>query len=88
MIYGINLARYSVKNRLKTQIEKGKSMQKSTPNKTYLGDAVYADFNGHQVILTTEDGIQKTNKIFLEYEVIVALKKYFLRLEDAIKKQS
>lgn len=43
--------------------------------KTYLGDAVYFDFDGYHVVLTTEDGIQATNRILLEPQVILAMLK-------------
>jgi hypothetical protein len=44
--------------------------------KAYLGDGVYihAEYGG--VMLTTEDGIQVTNSIFLEPEVYAALVEY------------
>jgi hypothetical protein len=44
--------------------------------KAYLGDGVYihAEYGG--VMLTTEDGIQVTNSIFLEPEVYAALLEY------------
>ena len=45
-------------------------------NKTYLGDAVYAEFDGYHVILTTEDGISVTNNIALEPQVYQALATY------------
>lgn len=44
--------------------------------KAYLGDGVYAEFDpleGGSVKLTTSDGIQTTNTIYLEREVIEAL---------------
>lgn len=44
--------------------------------KTYLGDAVYAEWKNGILVLTTEDGIQATNAIYLEPEVIDALLKY------------
>ncbi len=44
--------------------------------KIYLGDAVYAEFDGYAVILTTEDGLQTTNTIYLEPEVLAALDEY------------
>lgn len=50
-------------------------------NKKYLGDGVYADFDGCNITLTTEDGISTTNRIVLEPEVREALKRY----EDAIE---
>jgi hypothetical protein len=44
--------------------------------KTYLGDGVYANFDGYSIILTTEDGISVTNEIYLEPEVWQALLEY------------
>lgn len=47
------------------------------PPKVYLGDAVYAeadDYGG--LALTTEDGIQVTNRIVLESQVLEALGLY------------
>jgi hypothetical protein len=43
--------------------------------KVYLGDAVYAEegLMGAGILLTTEDGIEVSNKIFLEPEVLIAL---------------
>lgn len=38
--------------------------------KRYLGDAVYFEFDGFNVILTTEDGIRATNTIVMEPEVV------------------
>lgn len=48
--------------------------------KEYLGDGVYADFDGGFLVLTTEDGIRATNQIFLEPEVIGALLAYVEKL--------
>jgi hypothetical protein len=44
--------------------------------KVYLGDSVYADFNGYGVVLTTENGYGPSNTIVLEPEVIEALSRY------------
>ncbi len=41
-------------------------MNKKTYSKTYIGDGVYADWDGFQIILTTENGISVTNRIVLE----------------------
>ena len=41
--------------------------------KAYLGDGVYADHDGWNIILTTEDGIRETNRIVIEPEVHGAL---------------
>ena len=39
----------------------------------YLGDGAYAEFDGYGVILTAENGIDVTNRIYLEPEVYQAL---------------
>lgn len=41
--------------------------------KTYIGDGVYLDFDGYQFVMTTENGIEVTNTIYLEPEVAIAL---------------
>lgn len=47
-------------------------------NKQYIGDGVYAEYNKetYSVILTTENGIETTNRIVLEAEVLDALNIY------------
>jgi len=42
-------------------------------NKTYLGDAVYAEWIEGFLKLTTEDGIKATNVIMLDDTVLTAL---------------
>jgi hypothetical protein len=42
----------------------------------YLGDAVYASFDGYQIWLRTTDGITDTNRIALEPSVLDALRQY------------
>ena len=44
--------------------------------KVYLGDGVYVSFDGYALVLTTEDGLQETNRIVLEPEVYTALIQY------------
>jgi len=44
--------------------------------KAYLGDAVYVEFDGFALVLTTEDGIEATNRIVLEHAVYSALVQY------------
>ena len=42
--------------------------------KTYLGDGVYAEFDGFGIVLTTENGSPiPTNTIYLEPSVLQAL---------------
>lgn len=43
--------------------------------KQYLGDGVYLEYDGANLILTTENGISVTNRIVLEWEVFQALNK-------------
>ncbi len=51
-------------------------MDNNMSNKQYLGDGVYADYDGYMLILTTEDGENILNTIYLEPEVYVALTRY------------
>lgn len=40
--------------------------------KTYLGDGLYADHDGHQIVLTAENGVETTNAIYLDDAVLNA----------------
>jgi hypothetical protein len=51
-------------------------------NKIYLGDGVYVDFDGYQLVLTSEDGISVLNTIYLEPNVYTALIAYVEKLKD------
>lgn len=42
----------------------------------YLGDGLFADFDGHQIVLTAEDGVRATNTVYLEPSVYEALKRW------------
>ena len=52
--------------------------------KVYLGDSVYAQFDGFGIVLTTENGLGPSNTIVLEPEVIVN----FLDYVEAIRAKS
>lgn len=54
--------------------------------KRYLGDGVYANFDGYNIVLTTEDGYSETNRIVLEWEVLKELNSYHINLIDKMKK--
>ncbi len=54
--------------------------------KTYLGDSVYADFDGEHIILTTENGFGPSNIIYLEEEVFQSLLTY-LKIEAKLKRE-
>lgn len=51
--------------------------------KSYLGDGVYACFDGHHVVLTVENGIQTTDAIYLDPHVLEALQRYVMNLKKA-----
>lgn len=46
------------------------------PPKEYIGDGVYASYDGYHLVLTTEDGISAYNTICIEPEVWRALDRY------------
>ena len=51
--------------------------------KTYLGDGLYADYDGYQIVLTAENGLGVTNTVYLEPDVYTALVRYHEGLVDA-----
>lgn len=48
--------------------------------KEYIGDSVYADFDGYAFVLTTENGMGPSNTIVLEPQIMEALKEYVKRI--------
>jgi hypothetical protein len=50
--------------------------------KTYLGDSVYAEFDGFGIVLTTENGMGASNTIVLEPEVLRALNEFVERTKQ------
>ncbi len=54
----------------------------------YLGDAVYASFDGHHVVLTTDSHNQAEagNTIFLEPQVLNSLFRYCEALKQELAK--
>lgn len=53
--------------------------------KTYVGDSVYADFNDyHQLVLTTENGDEASNTIYLEPDVWTALVRFVADQRSAL----
>lgn len=50
------------------------------PIKSYLGDAVYASYDGYYIKLTTEDGRDETNVIILDPEVLTAFVRFVERI--------
>ena len=56
--------------------------------KQYLGDSVYADFDGYHVVLTTENGGFPTNKIMLEPDLLINLNRYCEWLKEKKEKET
>lgn len=48
----------------------------SQTDKVYLGDGVYVEIENEMLKLTTENGIEVTNTVFLKPEVWAALMHY------------
>jgi hypothetical protein len=55
--------------------------------KQYIGDSVYADFDGFHIILTTENGLpgDPSNRIALEPEMPERLKQYLAWAHEKAK---
>jgi hypothetical protein len=53
--------------------------------KTYLGDGLYADFDGYHVVLTAENGIRATNTVYLDPQVLQAFSEYLKSLREAFE---
>ncbi len=51
--------------------------------KQYLGDGVYAAWDGFAIVLTTEDGISAQNTIYLEPQVVEALQRYIKTIYES-----
>jgi hypothetical protein len=56
--------------------------------KEYLGDSVYADWDGFGIVLTTENGFGASNTICLEPEVLKALNAYVDRIKKIAESSS
>jgi hypothetical protein len=50
----------------------------------YLGDSVYADFDGYHVILYLNNGDGAHSQIFLEPQVLFALDRYRKQLAEQL----
>lgn len=52
--------------------------------KAYIGDGVYADFDGYHIVLTTEGGGNMSNRIYLDPQVLQGLDAYRERVLKAL----
>ena len=57
-------------------------------DKQYLGDGVYIGHDQYHIILTTEDGINETNRILLDPSVLYNMNAYIERLRNAQEESS
>lgn len=55
--------------------------------KEYLGDGAYAEFDGYHVVLSTENGIETTNRIGLEPNVLAAFECYVEQLKKRLARK-
>lgn len=51
----------------------------------YLGDGLYADFDGYQISLAASNGIVDTNVVYLEPEVLKKFNQYVTMIENLKK---
>ena len=58
------------------------------PEKRYLGDGVYVEFDGYQLKLTTHDGISDTNTVYLDDVVYWGLTRYVADLNEENKAEA
>lgn len=56
--------------------------------KDYLGDSVYAEFDGYGITLTTQNGLpdDPSNTIYLEVETLAALARFVERTKQPTPK--
>ena len=48
--------------------------------KEYLGDGLYADYDGYHIVLTAENGVQVLETVYLDPDVWRALKAYAAKI--------
>lgn len=54
------------------------------PNpKIYIGDGIYAEYQGYCVVLTTENGICVSNTIVMEKEHVDSLYEWFNKMRES-----
>lgn len=56
--------------------------------RVYLGDGLYASFDGYQIELSASDGARKTNTVYLEPKVLRQFLEYVKTLERLIARMT
>ena len=54
-------------------------------SKEYIGDGLYAEFDGYGVTVTSEDGISVLDRVYFEPEVLDGLNNYVARRRAIIE---
>lgn len=49
----------------------------------YLGDGLYADYDGYQIELYASNGVEKTNAVYLEPGVLAAFQAFVADIHNA-----
>ena len=57
-------------------------------SKQYIGDGVYADFDGYQIVLTAENGVEVLETIYLDSRTFDSLLEYKISLTSKQIKES
>lgn len=57
------------------------------PKKDYCGDGVYVEVEAGRLKVTTDNGIEVTNEIYLEPETFAALRRYVDRVAEVNEKR-
>ena len=54
----------------------------------YLGDGLYADFDGYQIELYASNGVNTTNRVFLDPQVLEQFINYVEQLKESLTKRT
>jgi hypothetical protein len=65
---------------LEAKIERETTIEPPVNYEVYLGDGVYADFDGYHIVLKANDNQNPTDTIYLDPAVLRALSNYIERL--------
>jgi hypothetical protein len=53
--------------------------------RVYLGDGLYASFDGYQIALAASDGVADVDTVYLEPAVLAAFERYVANLRASLK---
>lgn len=52
------------------------------PKRTYLGDGLFASYDGYQITLAASNGIEDTNVVYLEPGAVASFEAYLKELRE------